>query len=299
MPPKSDDPLRFVTTSTVAVVAGKGGVGKTTVTAVLARAAVRRGLRVVVVELDGKTTLDALLPGIEILHLSGTQALAEYLGSHGWGRVSSRLARSGVIDVIASASPGLDDLVLLGRVKQLEGSGNYDLVVVDGPAAGHSLSMLRSADGLGAIARSGPIKNQADEVTAMLTDPARCQVVLVTLPETTPVNEAVETAYSLEEDIGVHLGPLIVNAVDDGPDLDLDGPGLADTAPEGSALRRAAEFRNARRRLQRTERERLGAELALPQIVLPAVAGALDAAAIEALAATLDPADGPSTGGAA
>jgi len=289
VPPKSDDPLRFVTTSTVAVVAGKGGVGKTTVTAVLARAAVRRGLRVIVVELDGKTTLDNLLPDVEILHLSGTTALAEYLGSHGWGRVSSRLARSGVIDVIASASPGLDDLVLLGRVKQLERSGSYDLVVVDGPAAGHSLSMLRSADGLGAIARSGPIRSQADEVTAMLTDPARCQVVLVTLPETTPVNEAVETAYSLEDDIGIHLGPLVVNAVDDGPELDLAAPGLDRTAPDGSPLRRAAEFRNARRRLQRDERERLGTELALPQIVLPAIAGELDAAAIEALAATLDP----------
>jgi anion-transporting ArsA/GET3 family ATPase len=203
--------------------------------------------------------------------------------------VSNRLARSGVIDVIASASPGLDDLVLLGRVKQLERSGDYDLVVVDGPAAGHSLSMLRSADGLGAIARSGPIKAQADEVTAMLTDPARCQVVLVTLPETTPVNEAVETAYSLEEDIGVHLGPIVVNAVDDGPDLALDTPDLERAAPEGSPMRRAAEFRNARRRLQRTERDRLGSELALGQIVLPAVAGALDAAAIDALAATLDP----------
>ena len=113
----------------------------------------------------------------------------------------------------------------------------------------------------------------------MLADPARCQVLLVTLPETTPVNEALETAAALRERVGVHLGPIVVNAVDDGPTLQ------ADAAPEGSALRAAAEFRNARRALHRAERARVTAELGLPQLVLPLVPGSmLDGEAVDRLA---------------
>ena len=273
------DPLQFVTTARVAVVAGKGGVGKTTVTAVLARAAIRRGLRVLVVELDGKPTLDHLLPDVEVQHISATVALGEYLDAHGLSRVARRLTNSGIIDVVATASPGIDDIVVLGKIKQLERSGDYDLVVVDGPAAGHAITFLLSAKSLLSTVRGGPIAGQATDVAAMLADPTRIQVVLVTLPEATPVNEAVETAGALTERIGVHLGPVVVNAVDAGPDLQ------EDAAPEGSAMRAAAAFRNARRALHRAERAHLADELPLPQLVLPLVPGSvLDATAIDRLA---------------
>ncbi|MEQ1701113.1 MAG: ArsA family ATPase [Ilumatobacteraceae bacterium] len=279
MPPKSVDPLQFLTTATVAIVAGKGGVGKTTVTAVLARAAIRRGLRVLVVELDGKPTMAGLLPGVEVQQLSATAALAEYLDTHGLSRVTKRLASRGIIDVVATASPGIDDIVVLGKIKQLERSGAYDLIVVDGPAAGHAITFLLAAKSLLGSVRGGPIHSQATEVAAMLADPARCQVVLVALPETTPINEAVETAYALEERVGVHLGPIVVNGVDSGPSL------VADKAPEGSPMRLAAEFRNARRDMHEDECIRLGHELALPQLILPIVAGShLTADAVEALA---------------
>ena len=261
--------------------AGKGGVGKTTVTAVLARAAIRSGLRVLVVELDGKPTLDELLPGVEVRHISASAALAEYLDTHGLSRVAKRLASSGIIDVVATASPGIDDIVVLGKLKQLERSGDWDLVVVDGPAAGHAITFLLAAKGLLATVRGGPIATQATDVAEMLADPGRCQVVLVTLPEATPVNEAVETAYALEERVGVHLAPVVVNAVDDGPLLPVEA------AKAGSPQQAAAEFRNARRRLHAGECARLGTELALPQIHLPMLPGAvLDAAAVDALAAT-------------
>ena len=277
------DPLQFVSTARVAVVAGKGGVGKTTVTAVLARAAIRRGLRVLVVELDGKPTLDDLLPGVEVQHLSASAALGEYLDTHGLSRVTKRLASSGIIDVVATASPGIDDIVVLGKVKQLERSGAYDLVIVDGPAAGHAITFLLAAKGMLATVRGGPIAAQATDVAEMLADPARCQVVLVTLPETTPVNEVVETAAALRDRVGVHLSPVVVNAVDEGPLLDLDA------APDGSAMRAAAEFRNARRVLHATEQARLTDELDLPQLTLPVVPGSvLDAAAIDHLADTWD-----------
>ncbi len=273
------DPLQFLTTATVAIVAGKGGVGKTTVTAVLARAAIRRGLRVLVIELDGKPTLGRLLPGVEVQQLSATAALAEYLDTHGLSRVTKRLASRGIIDVVATASPGIDDIVVLGKVKQLERSGLYDLVVIDGPAAGHAITFLLAARSLLASVRSGPIHTQASDVADMLADPARCQVVLVTLPETTPVNEAIETAYALEERVGVHLGPVVVNGVDHGPDLP------ADAAGDGSPMRLAADFRNARRLLHRTECNRLAEQLALPQLHLATVAGSrLDADGIERLA---------------
>jgi len=277
------DPLQFVSTARVAVVAGKGGVGKTTVTAVLARAAIRRGLRVLVVELDGKPTLDDLLPGVEVQHLSASAALGEYLDTHGLSRVTKRLASSGIIDVVATASPGIDDIVVLGKVKQLERSGLYDLVIVDGPAAGHAITFLLAAKGMLATVRGGPIAAQATDVAEMLADPTRCQVVLVTLPETTPVNEVVETAVALRDRVGVHLSPIVVNAVDEGPLLDLDA------APEGSAMRAAAEFRNARRSLHATEQARLTDELDLKQLTLPVVPGSvLDAAAIDHLADTWD-----------
>ena len=276
------DPLQFLTTATVTIVAGKGGVGKTTVTAVLARAAIRSGMRVLVVELDGKPTLERLLPDVEVLQLSATAALAEYLDTHGFARVAKRLARSGVIDVVAAAAPGIDDILVLGKIKQLELTGQYDLVVVDGPAAGHAISFLQSPHSLMDTIRGGPVHTQAGEVAAMMTDPTRCQVVLVTLPETTPVNEAVETAYALEDRVGVHLGPLVVNGVDQGGTLP------ADSAQPASALRLAAEFRNARRSMHAAECNRLADVLALPQVHLPLVAGSqLEAGDIESLADAL------------
>jgi anion-transporting ArsA/GET3 family ATPase len=278
------DPLQFVSTARVAVVAGKGGVGKTTVTAVLARAAIRRGLRVLVIELDGKPTLDAMVPGVEVQHISATAALAEYLDTHGLSRVSRRLTSSGIIDVVATASPGIDDIVVLGKIKQLERSGVYDLIVVDGPAAGHAITFLLAAKGLLATVRSGPIASQATEVAEMLADPARCQVVLVALPETTPVNELIETATALHERVGVHLAPVVVNGVDVGPLLDA---AAAPLGAAGSAMRDAAEFRNARRALHATERARLAEALDLPQLTLPLIPGAaLDATAVDHLADT-------------
>ena len=283
MPPKSENPLQFLTSAHVAIVAGKGGVGKTTVTAVLARAAADSGLRVLVVELDGKPTLASLVgPGIRCLALTPSAALAEYLETHGLGRVAKRLASSGVIEVVATAAPGIDDIVVLGKVKQLEQTGTYDLIIVDGPAAGHAITFLMAPANLLKLVRGGPIRSQAADVAQLLSDPARSQVILVTLPETTPVNEAIETADALEHEGGMRLGPVVVNAYDDGDDL------LAATAPADSPLRAAAEFRNARRELHRREAGRLAEVLELAQLRLPLVAdSALDSDVIASLAATL------------
>ena len=173
--------------------------------------------------------------------ISAPHALEAYLREHGFGRVARRLTSSGVIDVVATAAPGIDDIVVLGKVKQLERSGDWDVIVVDGPAAGHAITFLTSAGGLLAAVRGGPVRTQAQDVVELLTDPERCQVVLVTVPETTPVNELVETAYALEDRVGVRLGPVVVNSVDglgepdviDATRVDLSGVRDGDAAARG------------------------------------------------------------------
>ncbi|MEM8621398.1 MAG: ArsA family ATPase [Actinomycetota bacterium] len=264
----------------VVIVAGKGGVGKTTVTAVLAHSAARAGRKVLVVELDGKPTLQTLVHDagtnpktIELTSISASDALDEYLRDHGFERVAKRLQRTGVIDIVGTAAPGIDDVVVLGKVKQLERSGDYDLVVVDGPAAGHAITFLSSASGLADAVRGGPVRAQSDDVMELLTDGDRCQVVLVTLPETTPMNEVIETAYALEDQVGVALGPIVVNDVDRGtrpPDavdeLIADQP--SDVA---QVLRAAAAFRRSRQDMEAREIERLAESLPLPRLLLPAL----------------------------
>ncbi len=281
------DPLAVLSAARVTVVAGKGGVGKTTVTAVLAHAAAAAGRRVAVVELDGKPALADLCGDIACLELSAPAALAEYLRDHGFGRVARHLASSGVIDVVSTAAPGIDDIVVLGKVKQLERSGEWDTIVVDGPAAGHAVTMLTSAAGLHAAVSSGPVRAQADEVLAMLRDDGRCQVALVTLAETTPVTETIETAFALEDRVGVRLAPVVVNAVDDLAGA-LDDADVAAAEALGADVVAAALFARERTRLQTAAIERLTAELALPQLHVPrAEVGRLDRDGVAALTGRL------------
>lgn len=308
MPPENENPLRSSTATGVVIVAGKGGVGKTTVTAVLARAATQVGRHVLVVELDGKPTLDELVgessgsdQPIDVLHLSAPEALTEYLDDHGFARVAKRLSKTGVIDVVGTAAPGIDDVVVLGKIKQLERADEYDLVIVDGPAAGHAVTFLTSATGLGDAARGGPVKAQADDVLELLGDPERCSAVLVTLPETTPVNETIETAYALEDEVGIRLAPVVVNGVDDGADLPTDDE--VDTvlagvdAAEAASLRSAFAFRRARRGMEAEAIDRLTASLALGLVTVPRrpVAG-LTTSDVDALAAQLVEADRETSG---
>lgn len=278
----------------VTIVAGKGGVGKTTVSATLAYVAARAGVRTLIVEVEGKSGLpelfgreDALTyqeavlleageagPGSAELRartLTPDDALVEYLESHGLRRVSKRLSSTGTLDVVATAIPGIKDILVLGKVKQLEvlsssgAEGAPQFIVVDAPAAGHAVSFLASAYGLLDAASVGPIREQALQVTALLADAERCQVMLVTIPEETPVNEAADTAFHLEDRAGVKLAPIVVNGVWPHLDLDLEAAGdLSD-----GRVRAAAEFRMQRQALQEEQVKRLASLLPLPQLTLP------------------------------
>ena len=158
------------------------------------------------------TTRRPIPPGtVRARTITPDDALLEYLADHGLRRISKRLMSSGIIDMVAGAIPGIRDILVLGKVKQIERSGIADLVLVDAPATGHTMTFLSSAGGLLDAARGGPIRAQAADVVALLSDPARCQVALVTLPEEMPVNEVVEAAYQLEDRVGIALGPVIVN----------------------------------------------------------------------------------------
>jgi anion-transporting ArsA/GET3 family ATPase len=278
------DVSQFCSATRLLIVAGKGGVGKTTVTAALARMAAAAGLRALIVEVEGKSGIGNVFGRSELLTyeevtlaerltartLTPDDALLEYLEEHGMKRISKRLAASGALDVVSTAVPGIKDILVLGKVKQLERAPQApDLIVLDAPAAGHAVTFLTSARGLLDAARVGPIRAQAQDVVDLLSDPARCQVILVTLPEETPVNEVVETAYKLEDRVGIKLGPLVVNGLY--PRLEgLDAEPPADL-PEADrrALTEAAAFRRKRQDLQAEQLERLNDALPLPQLRLP------------------------------
>lgn len=288
------EPTAFLRQSRVLVVAGKGGVGKTTVTAALARLAADEGLKVLVVALDDSGALPHLLGSeagfsyeeavvyekgrgqVSARVVTPDDALVEYLMDHGLRRVAKRLTSTGVLDVVATAIPGIREILVLGKVKQIERSGEFDLVLLDAPATGHAVRFLTSARGLLDAARGGPLRTQAAEVLEMLHDPERCQVLLVTVPEETPVNELIETAYRFEDEVGVLLGPVVVNSYYEqipGLDSDLAAAlkvgGAEAVGRKEQALARAASFRLGRQELQGAQLERLSSELPLPELVLP------------------------------
>jgi len=300
----------FCNQSRIVIVAGKGGVGKTTLVATLAHLAAGAGLSVLVVELEGRSGLSTAFGGAgglgyasEILHAAGAtdlgagpvdesavippgsvhartitpdDALLEYLDDHGMKRFSKRLLSSGIIDIVAGAIPGIRDILVLGKIKQIEQSRVADLILVDAPATGHTMTFLSSAAGLLDAARGGPIRSQAADVVALLSDPARCQVALVTLPEEMPVNEVIEAAYQLEDRVGIALGPIIINACY--PSVaGLEVPAEETTAAAGvdlqpellATMESARQFRQRRHALQEEQIRRLADELPLAQLRVP------------------------------
>lgn len=211
------DAAQFFRTSRILIVAGKGGVGKSTVSGALAVQSARTGIRTVHIAL-GETAPN--LPDHELLSsmvISPGRALSDYLAARGLGLVSRQLANSGVVELVASTAPGIDDLLVLGKIKSLTKNPDHELIVVDGPAAGHALDMLRTPAELRRAVSGGPIAQQADDVLAMLADASMCRAILVTTPAMTPVTETIESASSLVRDTSLGIGCCIVNMCDPMP----------------------------------------------------------------------------------
>ncbi len=288
----------WLTSTKVAVVAGKGGVGSSTVAAAYALAAARTGADVLFVAVDGRPGMGPLLGGRELdssdrilRRLKGAgqvrgrtipaeQAFGDYLELKGVGGMLRRAASAASLPMIAAATPGLEHLLVLGKIKELEREDAADLIIVDAPPAGHAAPFMRSAIGLSDVVQSGPVRDQAVEVDAMLRDPARCQAMVVALPEETPVTEAVELTAELRGDIGMTLLPVVVNGCwPDRPGLDKT-PAMAARSHKGvtlssdakRALASSADFGRERLDRQRHQIARLGVELALPMALLPRLA---------------------------
>jgi Mrp family chromosome partitioning ATPase len=276
------------------VVSGKGGVGRTTVAAALARAAADAGKRVLIAEsaptdrlgrLFGKDPLGAtraaLAPNIDAVNMTPESALLEYgvltLRSE---LVARALLENRAMKGFLSAVPGLDAYALLGKAwwhttEQVGGRARYDLTILDGPASGHAALMLRIPGAILDAMPKGPLSRDARAIDELLHDPARAALLVVTLPEELPGREAGELVATARDDLRLPLGPLVVNAVPSdeasapalGPVLDRRTSGSDD--PALLATLRLAATARAHRRIADQTIDSLRRDLGLPLLALP------------------------------
>jgi anion-transporting ArsA/GET3 family ATPase len=263
-------------------ITGKGGVGKSTVAAALGMAGARRGKRTIVCEVGEQDHLSRLfrregVSGDETNlaeHLWATSidpqsALKEWLGTQVGGALAKVLNSASAFQYFVAAAPGAKELVTITKVWELgqdsrwdRKASGYDLVVVDAPASGHGVSMLRTPKTFKDVARVGPIHKQSDRVWSMLTDGRRTGYVAVALPEEMPVSETLELDRTLSEQVGRRLDVVVVNGVYPrrfaGADLDRirDG-GPNGRSREATGALRAASVEAARYKAQQGEVGRL------------------------------------------
>jgi len=271
-------------------VTGKGGTGKTTVAAALGLAAARAGKRTLVAEVAeqerigeafGKTevgyTETELAPGLFAFSVDPVKAREEWVRYRLPSRtLAGALNSSRIFGYLAAAAPGLAELVTIGKVWELaqlerkaKGSAPFDLVVVDSPATGHGLAMLRAPSTIGDIARVGPIHRQAYRIHDFISDPRLTGALAVALPEEMPVAETLELEKRLDEEMDMGLDSIVVNGLyperfsrDEAKRLAaLDGGG-----PPGA---RAALLEHERARAQRSQLRRLRRGAGAPVLTLP------------------------------
>ncbi len=220
------------------LVTGKGGVGKSTVSAAMAVAAARAGRRVLLVELGARPVMGDLLkgrtpkhtpseiadsyPNLWVAHLDAQRALQEYLVETIKVRSLARLATENrVMARLWQAAPSVDEMAILTALERFEGEVDpaqperrrYDHVIVDLPATGHARAMLAVPRGTLGMIRVGALSDRAKQVDALLHDPERTALVIVTLPEELPINETVQLAQVLEDDLDIETAAVVINAV--------------------------------------------------------------------------------------
>jgi anion-transporting ArsA/GET3 family ATPase len=295
-------------------VTGKGGVGKSTVATALGIAAARRGLRTIVAELSGQARAAQMFgvspPSGEEVRLTNDlyalsvdmeHAMEEYLHQRA-GRIGDILAASRAFHTFAHATPGMRELLTIGKVwelaqdrRRVAGAKPYDLVIVDAPATGHALGALRTPATFAEIARVGPIAHQGRTIDATLRDPTQTAVVAVALPEEMPVTETLALRRRLREAIGQEPAAVVVNACLP----ERLGPRQATTVAESlaeatdrvvHAALHAALSQQARASAQRTQVARLSEGFdGLEPVALPYLfAETLDASALGGLADALE-----------
>ena len=282
-------------------VTGKGGVGKTTVSAALARALAGRGKRVLVAMCNAKERISSMFasppvgpdivsvaPGIWAVNIEPEHAFEEYgrmvLKVPGLYRV---VFHNKYIRSFLPAVPGLSEWAMLGKAwfhtteVDERGRHRFDVVLLDAPATGHGIDMLRVPKVIVEIVPPGILRRDAERAWKMFTDPAQTAVVVVSLPEELPVTETLELIAAIDDDLRLPLGALVVNAVvpvlfseDEARTLsgalDRDEARDAGGAPSASAQGVAAAARRAiEERAQAASLARLASATDLPRIFLP------------------------------
>jgi anion-transporting ArsA/GET3 family ATPase len=277
-------------------VTGKGGVGKTTVAACLARVAAGRGKRVIVCEVAaGETWHDEVevAPRIHSIAVDPEHAMREYLTDQVGGALSKVMTSSRIFTYLAAAAPGMRELLMMGKVWDLAqldqrrtGNTPYDLVILDAPATGHALGMLRTPRTFRDVARVGPISRQAGHIDAFLTNPELTGIVAVAAPEEMPVNETIDFIAALGEEMQLKPDAVVVNGVYPERFRDAEMAAIEALGVDGPRLRAAVTtYRRARHHRNQVRRLRRRA----PAITLPFLfENDLDDSSLDALANVLE-----------
>lgn len=279
-------------------VTGKGGVGKTTVACALALFAAEHGRRTLLCEIDAKGDVSAyleagpttfaqreVLPGLFAMSMDTEASLREYLKLNlripVVGRIGP-LARA--FDFVATAAPGVREILTVGKLCYEVRERHYDLVVVDATATGHIVGQLAAPQAINELVKVGLIRSQTDWLVEILADSTRTGLVIVATPEEMPVNETIELAGRIERETDVQLASVVVNrvlpelfglgeeAVFDSlsrpePAADLARLVGADPSPVLEAARLAVTLR--RTRAGHLERLRAGIDPSVPMLYLP------------------------------
>jgi hypothetical protein len=277
----------------IVIVTGKGGVGKSTVSAALALLAARAGRRVLVCEVNAQeriapllgappsgATAREVLPGLFTVNVTPAEAMREYgLLVLKFRAIYDAVFENRLVRYFLRVVPSLAELVMLGKIlheaKAVErGRPRWDLVVVDAPATGHAVQLLRVPSALVETVPGGPLRHDAEWMQALLVDPARTSLAIVTLPEEMPVNEAVDLDAQVRSILGIHRGALFVNAMPSARFSAGEAARLAALADGGPPLGPAALA--ARLQMIRAEQaarylERAKASLDLPATVIPLI----------------------------
>ena len=236
----------------VILVTGKGGVGKTSVSAALALLAARRGKRPLVLTCDGRPSRGRLLggppegknatnvgQGVHALAVDQQDALLDLLGDMlGARRLVEMFLANRVVRTFTTAAPSVMEMTLLHRVDRAraadEPGGPFSPVIVDLPASGHALALLSTPRAVMRLVRMGPLFRRAQELQRMVNDSRNTALVAVTLAEELPVNETLELC-NRAGGLNIPVGVVVVNAVPHAPlhaqDADVLGA-LQDGGPD-------------------------------------------------------------------
>jgi anion-transporting ArsA/GET3 family ATPase len=305
LPELLDKKLVFVT--------GKGGVGKSTVSIALGLAAAARGQRAIVCEVSSQENASRIFQRAEVgfnevevaknlwaISIDPDEAMREYLLLQLKVRaMRDLLVRSRIFNYLAAATPGLKELVTIGKIwelsqgdRKVKKGRQYDLVIVDAPATGHGIGFLQTPRTYAGIARVGPIHSQARTLDAFITDHAATGVAIVSLPEEMPVNESAALEQTLSGEVGVSVDRVYMNGMY--PErFDKRDAGRLERALDRSegaehAAIRAALSEYRRSLTQRAQLQRLKRRVSSPIKTLPFIFQArLDVPSLERLAAAV------------